>query len=84
MRASLNDYWRRSMTSAAPQSTTERKPPQGAKQQSTPAKPPAIQLYFAVGLRRFPLLQSDALTPENVLAAVEHAAKLMQQKAEAR
>jgi hypothetical protein len=83
MRASLNDYWRTAMTSAAPKSTTERKPPQ-RERQVAPPRTPAITLYFAVGLRRFPLLQSHEVTTENVVAAVEHAAKLMRQKAEAR
>lgn len=83
MKANLDKYWRTAMN-AVPQNTMERKQPQGTKQQAATTKPPAIQLYFAVGLRRFPLLQSDEVTPENVVAAVEHAAKLMQQKAEAR
>lgn len=85
MRAALENHWRNGMaTAAAPSSTTERKPPQREKQQSALPRTPAITLYFAVGLRRFALLQSHEATPENVLAAVEHAAKLMQQKAEAR
>jgi hypothetical protein len=83
MRAALDQYWRTAMN-PTPQSTTERKRPKPTKTLSVRPNAPVIQLYFAVGLRRFPLLQSHEVTPENVIAAVEHAAKLMQQKAGAK
>ena len=85
MKAALENHWRNGMaTATAPSNAAERKPPQRETQQSAPPRTPAITLYFAVGLRRFALLQSHEVTAENVIAAVEHAAKLMQQKAEAR